>query len=237
MSIKRTVLTAGIFFMAFLFSAQAISTVFFTPRWPLFGAPSMQDNALLDVSGVFIGARRFAADLAFIQLLQYYGSEETEHEEGEADSLAAGVSLSFYPHLLTYARRSVGLDPYFHDVYLFAAGALAFNLNRAEEALSLLAEGKKADPTFWRYQLYAGAIAFRKSFQMDKVIELLEEAIQYPDCPPLLENILGNLHKKKGNYARAAQIFRHILETSRDQGYLDAARRQLETLRSMGYTA
>ena len=64
----------------------------------------------------------------------------------------------------------------------------------------------------------------------NKPINLLEEAIQYEDCPPMVMNILANLHRKLGNNQRAAQIYTMIYERSRDPSYQDLARRKLEEM-------
>jgi tetratricopeptide (TPR) repeat protein len=205
----------------------------------------IEQYALTDASVVLSGLRRLGADLAFIQLLQYYSSEVTEEEhremveeghwhmgtEGNAD-LHPNVRLSNYPKLISYALRAASLDPYFHYNFIFTAGALAFNLNRDDEALTLLSEGARWEPNFWQYRLYAGAIGFRKSNSIDKVVALLEEAIKDPDCPSMVENILANIYKRQGNYQRAAEIYALMIQTSRDPAYVGTAKQKLDELRA-----
>ena len=82
-------------------------------------------------------------------------------------------------------------------------------------------------PSFWRYRLYAGAIGYKWKGRFDKVIPMLEEAIQYEDCPAMVKNILAALHEQRGNFRRAAEIYAHILETSNDPVYLEKAERKL----------
>ncbi len=230
--------------LVLLVAAQGLSAHFFRPAYPAFGRPVLDKYALTDVSVVLSGLRRLGSDLAFIQLLQYYASEMTEEEhremveeghfhigsEGQAD-LHPHLRLHNYPELLTYALRAASLDPYFHYNFVFTAGALAFNLNRDDEALSLLRDGARWDPNFWQYRLYAGAIGFRKAANVDKVIALLEEAIKDPECPSMVQNILANIYKREGNYRRAAEIYILMIETSRDPDYVSTARDKLEELR------
>lgn len=239
-------------------AAQSLSAV---PRaaLPVFQRPVMDEYAAADLSFVLAGLRRFGADMAFIQLLQYYGTPEDEADaprraghkpkeekkdehghvyihmggEGQAD-LHPHIRLTSYARLLDYARRTVSLDPYFHYATLFSAGALAFNLNRPDQALELLQDGMRRDPSFWRFRLYAGAIAFRQSAEIDKAVQLLEEALRYPDCPSMVANILANIHKKQGNYRRAAEIYLQIIRTSHDREYVSLAREKLEQLRRQG---
>ena len=68
----------------------------------------------------------------------------------------------------------------------------------------------------------------------DKVIVFLWEALKYPDCPGLLQNILANLLKKRGDFRRAAEVYRHTIQTCRDPTSVDTARRQLDRLRKAG---
>jgi tetratricopeptide (TPR) repeat protein len=218
---------------------------------PLFGRPVLEDYALSDVGAVSFGLRRMGADLAFIQLLQYYASTEwigphEGHEpeageeaapgqvnEGSAD-LHPRLRLVNFSKLREHILRIGALDPYFHYAFLFGAGALAFNLNRPDEAFEVLRTGAAADPEFWRYRLYAGAIAFRESAQIEKVIPLLEEAARDPDCPTMLMNILANIYRKIGAYDRAADVFQRIIANSRDEGYVSLARQKLKALHAAG---
>lgn len=228
------------------------------PGLPPYGAPSLARYALQDTTFVSLGLRRLGADLALIQLLQYYGTPSNEDPRhpldpprwrrgtppplpaGHSDDdghdhhahFASNDSVGAFPYLNLYALRAGQLDPFFHYIYLFAGGALAFNLSRDDQALDVLAEGVRNDPTFWRYRLYIGAIGFSKARDVRRAVPLLEEAMKYEDCPTLLKNILGNIYKQGKDYRNAARVFLNILETSRDPGYTETARRKL---REMGF--
>jgi len=241
----RRAAAAPLALSAFLFAAAAgLSQRLFSSPYPVFQKPVLEDHAMTDVGFALAGLRRFGADLAFIQMLQYYARTDERQEaeepgerahhfhmggEGAAD-LHPEVRLGDFPLLREHILRIGALDPYFHYAYLFGAGALAFNLNRPDEAMEVLRAGAAADPTFWQYRLYAGAIGFRRNAELDKVVPLLEEAMRYPDCPTLLQNILANIYLKQGNRDRAAEVFRHIVAASRDEGYVAHARRKLAEL-------
>lgn len=230
------------------------------PKFPVFERPSMDVFAAQDMAMVLNGARRLGADLAFIQLMQYYGSPENanphhprgwarkspplhheEHEghvhlhmgsEGNAD--ATNRPSRSFPQLLEYTLRAGSLDPRFHFLFLFSSGALAFNLNRGDDAMTALEQGARGDPSFWRYRLYQGAIAFRKNQEIDKAIANLEEAISDPECPSMIKNILGNIYIKQGNYQRAKEIYLDLLN-SRDGSYKQFAEQQLRKLPSLNH--
>ncbi len=193
---------------------------------PPYAGPPVAEFAVQDTGAALLGVRRFGGDAAFIQLLQYFASPDPG-SDGKPKSLWL---VRFLPFSLRFAR----LSPYFHGGFLYSAGCLGFVLDRPQEALSLLQLGASLDPTFWRYRIYAAAIAYRQNAEPEKVIVLLEEALKYSDCPSLLAHILANLHKKQGHYARAGEIYHYIIETSRDLDAVHRAREELEALVEKG---
>lgn len=227
------------------------------PGMPPYGAPPLARYALQDSTFVALGLRRLGADLGLIQLLQYYGTPDNRdprrpldpprwrrsprpalpegHHEGDGHAHHHFESMDTagaFPYLNLLALRAGQLDPFFHYIYLFAGGALAFNLERDAQALEVLAAGVRNDPTFWRYRLYIGAIGYRRPEDVHRAIPLLEEAMKYPDCPTLLKNILGNIYKQRKDVRNAARVFLNILETSREPGDIETAQRKL---REMGF--
>jgi tetratricopeptide (TPR) repeat protein len=205
--------------------------------------------AVQDMTSVLSGSRRLGADIAFIQLLLYYGTMENAHEghnhpkehaedahpghthwDAEINADIQNDPLPLFPQLKNLGLRVGLLDPYFHYAFLFTGGALGFNLNRMEDAIDVLRRGAEADPHFPRYALYAGALAYKRSEGQDKVIPWLEEAIKDPDCPTMIKNILANMYRQEGNLRRAAEIFINIVETSRDKEYVALAIRKLQDI-------
>ena len=99
--------------------------------------------------GVLLGLRRLSADLAWIDVLQYYGSHEEEDEHNGEHIHEPGQTCPHclkwgeYKELLPRCQAVVRLDPYFRYAYLYGAGALAFNHDRFSEAVELLDEGVK----------------------------------------------------------------------------------------------
>lgn len=196
------------------------------------------DSYAQDMGAVMIGARRMAANLAYIELMQYYGVYEVEDPAIEAGAYIESLSGN-YPNTnidLTFRRlqefgfRIVRLDPLFNEAILEISGALAFNQQRLEQATDLLEEAIRRDPTFYRYRLYAAAILYKGKGQEKSLIHTLDEAIQYPDCPMVLKNILANLHKKYKHFKTAALIYVNMYETSHNDGERHQAQEGLEKL-------
>jgi hypothetical protein len=228
---------AGLAVSALLFAAAAA-----VPEGggglPPFVSPPVPEYAAQDVSMDLAGARRLGGDLAYVVFLQYLGGHEGvtpghdhEHDHGGASGHSHDAWL---PRAFPLALRTLALSPYFHAAHLTAAGALGFVLDRPGEAVALLRGAAAQDPTFWRYRLYAGAISYRDDEQPEKVIPLLEEALKYPDCPSMLQNILASLYKKLGRYDRAAAIYEFTARVSNDPAAVETALRRLEDLRREG---
>jgi hypothetical protein len=194
------------------------------------------ENYMSDLGALLLGARRLAGDLAYIQFLQYYGTRahtqdhETEEEHEEEGHVHGGWDGGDYPRVREFGTRLIRLDPYFNKPILEMAGALAFNLRAVDSALALLRDGIVHDPSFHRYRLYVAAILYKNDRKDKELIELLKEAIQYPDCPVLFQNTLGGLLRKTGDYRGAVQVYRHIAATAAYEHERDGARKRLEVL-------
>lgn len=184
------------------------------------------EEAVQDALGILMGLRRMMADIAFIELLEYYGThEELEPEPGHSHHYEGG----HYPKLLSKTFRILQLDPYFHYACLYSAGSLIFNLNRPEEGILLLQKGLEWDPNHWPYRLILAALAYKRWEDFRGLVSVLERAATYPDCPPLFKNILANLYKKQGQVKKAIQIYLRMLE-SKDLAYVEHAQRELKKL-------
>ncbi|MBI3291321.1 MAG: tetratricopeptide repeat protein [Elusimicrobia bacterium] len=191
------------------------------------------DHALMDVGGVFLGLRRLTADLAWIQLLLYYGTpEEGPGEESgghhHPDPLSYGGGR--YERFLEYCQRVVRIDPSFITAYLYGAGALAWNLKRSDEAVELLQEGVQRNPQAWQFHKYLAAIGFKQRGEFAKVASLLEEAIRDPACPSMVINILGNTYKDEGRYPEALRVFLELYDRAKDPEYQTTALKQIRWL-------
>lgn len=194
-------------------------------------------GAIQDLGFIGLGMRRQAADLHFIRLLQYYGTQEegAEEEKGHSGHDHAGpphrgFEGGVYAEVLPRTLHILELDPYFRYAVLYSAAALAYNLNRPDQAVELLNAALRRDPKAWRYHLYIAAIAYRREREFGKLVAILEPALSDPDCPAMLKTILAGIHQKLGNKERAIALYRDIERTSRDPEYQRLARERLEKL-------
>jgi hypothetical protein len=204
--------------------------------WPGLGRLVLGPDALQDVSFTAAGFRRAAADVAWIQFLHaiavdmHAHEEEDEHEHGhdgdhpEAEGPTAGVRDA--------ALRVARIDPYFIQAYLFGAGVLAFDYSdpRPAEALELLREGIERNPGDRSLQTVTAAILYKVRGQSGPMLEELEKLAAEPDCPGLMRAILANLYKREGLTAKAAAMWRLVLEGRSSSGERDRAAKELAEL-------
>lgn len=191
-------------------------------------APKLEAESAVQTTGLMsLGMRRLAADLELIRLLVYYGTPEPGQSESAFEN-----GGGHFPEVGPRARRILDLDPSFSYAAFYAAGALAFNLERPDEALDLLETAGKNDPANAQYALYVAAVGLARKGDARRAVEALEPMLASPDCPTMLKSMAALMHRRLGHKKRAAEIYLDILGTSRDSGYRDIARRGLE---SMGF--
>jgi hypothetical protein len=212
------------------------AATFCTLQWSMFSYESPYSHAdaalsspvssLNDFAGVLLGLRRLAADVAWIQTLQYYGTPEGIVEEEEEEN-----GGGHYPLFFSYCERVARIDPHFVYVYYYGGGALGWNLKRLNEAEALLKLGIQNNPKEWRLGQYLAAMSYQKDHDIDKLERFLESFIDQPECPTLLRALLANLYKKQHRYREASQIWLWIAQHG-DPSDVHRAREQLQSLQS-----
>lgn len=193
-----------------------------------------------DMFSLALGTRRLFADLWFIRLMQYYGTREkplagkelecAEHPGAPRHDHHGLNGEGLYPEFFSRARHILELDPHFASAGLYAAGSLAFNMDRPAEAEALLNFGIKYAPREWKYATLLAAVGYSKAQDPAAVARTITPLIRDKDCPVMLKQLAAFLNKKAGDLAAAAVIYSDIAATSRDAAYVDNARRELEKL-------
>ncbi|MFI5350897.1 MAG: tetratricopeptide repeat protein [Elusimicrobiota bacterium] len=182
---------------------------------------SLQDAALASA-----GLRASAADLAWIQLLQY--------SAGGIKELTDAPDKPF-EHIKPMTERVVRLDPSFHRAYLYGAGVLGWfnNVHRYDEAVDLLREGMRSDPGQPLYSEYIAALAFQKRGDTARMMEILVPAAADPRSPIEMKAILANIYKSQGDYAKALAIWEDMLDNEDDAREWSRARSQIADIRRL----
>jgi tetratricopeptide (TPR) repeat protein len=195
------------------------------PFPPLSELPStpytFQDAALVSA-----GLRAAAADLAWIQLLQYTagGLPDMPDTHGIVFERMKDMSL-----------RVARLDPSFHRAYLYGAGVLGWfqNTQRPDEAVDILEEGVRRDPGQPQYSEYLAAFAFKKTGDTARLIPLLETIARDPKSPIEMKAILANMYKTQGDYARALALWDEMLGNDEEAREWPRARLQVADIKRL----
>jgi hypothetical protein len=190
--------------------------------YPPFEQLILRRSGLQDVSLITAGFRCLAADLAWIELLQYVGGGFLPGED----------TTRAYAELKPMTLRVTRIDPYFRHAYLYSGSMLAFfrNINRPQEALDVLFEGMRKNPTYWPLRTTAAAIGFMKKDQFDRMAQELEASIQHPECPSLVKSILANGYKAHGRTADALRVWKIMLNDPNDELYHAKAEQEIKLL-------
>ena len=220
---SRWLLTAAALFALAIFAGARMRRLH-EPRFPplaeLKGGPFAFQDATLAASGF----RAPAADLAWIQLLQYAAGSIPELIDRPGHS---------YDHLGEMSLRVIRLDPSFSRAALFGAGILAWfhGVDQPDEAAEILNEGMRRSPEQPLYSLYLAALAYKKKGDTQRMISLLESSFDKPDTPSQMKTILANLRQSRGEHREALLLWQRILASERDASEHARARLKIAELR------
>lgn len=198
-------------------SARAFPPLSELPATPY----SLQDAALVSA-----GLRAAAADLAWVQLLQYSagGMAELTDAPGEA-----------FEYIKPMTERVVRLDPSFRRAYLYGAGVLGWfrNVQKPDDAVDLLREGMRSDPGEPIYATYIAALAYQKRGDTARMLSILEPAAADPRSPTVMKDILANIYKSRGEYEKSLALWEEILDNEDESREWPRARVQVAEIRRL----
>lgn len=196
------------------------------PRFPPLGELKTGPFAFRDAALSVAGFRAPAADLAWIQLLQYAAGAMPEFPDRPGRP---------YGHLAELSLRVTRLDPSFHRAVLFASGILAWfhGVERPDEATDLLDEGIRRCPEQPLYALYLAALAYKKQGDANRMIALLESSFDLPETPSTMKTILANLRQSRGEYREALALWTRIQNSDRDRSEHARAKVKIAELRTL----
>jgi len=197
---------------------------------------------VIDGVGFILGLRKFVSDIAWIQLLQYYGGpppEEPYHKEDIYEHMAK-IQPGKYKKFKDYCKRIVILDPLYSFVYFYGVGVLAWNLERPDEALEIVELGLNnlffqkdiPDSDYWELVKYQQAIYYKLGGKYLEMIDKLREIVESGKAPNMVKAILANLYKKYGDYEKALFIWQELLLCG-DQEYVERAKAQIIQIKKL----
>jgi hypothetical protein len=224
-----SIVVGVLFIVMMLFSAVLLPRTFSYPFAPASVSP-FQKYAILDLVGTVAGFRRFTSDIAWLQLLQYYGGSDApldEEDQLETSWLTARVMLG--------VEKTEG--GHVHPVHTHSHGdnddCSECHEHHVEDTKIPYADLKthicritNLDPFFSYAYQYGGAALAWNLKRPDEAIELLKNAIasmdKYRDKVPEQEMyhpfwqyqlyISAIIYKQSGDFVRMASVLQALVD-------------------------
>jgi|GEM_PF-1589480 len=146
-----------------------------------------------DLKKIVFGFENFAADLLWLQTLQYVGGN--------------ALSVSF-PALAKYLNVITDIDPNFAYAYHFGGLLLPFE-KKYQDAVTLLEKGARNLPQEWQFSYDLGFIRFYYLDDSEGAIAAYERCSENLNCPPGAARMAATLRAKSGKVESA---FQNLLE-------------------------
>jgi tetratricopeptide (TPR) repeat protein len=150
------------------------------------------------------GYRAAAADIAWLQAVQYYG----EHREG-------GNDLQEFEHFVAAVNT---LDPRFEHAHVFGAVVVATEKRDLEGALDILRRGARANPASPQCPFEMGFLTYVQGGDLDAAIAYLRIAVQRPGGRERAQRFIAFLNRKLGRLETAWLLWADLYQTTRDPG-------------------
>jgi hypothetical protein len=181
------------------------------------------------------GFERLAADVLWLQAIQYYGGK----------LLAKEASM---PNLWPYFDAITTLDPDFDEAYFFGSYLLADDLQRPDLALGLLDRGHRHRLTArgsdaaaapeqvvrtdtWRYPYQMGFVHYFYRHDHAEAARFFQMAAATPGAAPVCARLAAALSEQSGEREVARNMWALVYKTARDAYTRARAERNLLRLK------
>jgi hypothetical protein len=165
-----------------------------------------------------LGYREAAADVAWLQAVQYYG----EHRQG-------GNDLADFEHSVAAVNA---LDPRFQHAYLFGAFVLATEKQDLPGALELLRRGARANPDSPVCPFEMGFLTYVGGGDQEAALHYMALAAQLPGGRERAMRFMAYLNRRLGRLETSWMLWNDIYRSSRDpsmRAIAAASMRRLQT--------
>ena len=180
---------------------------------------------------ISLGYRELLADIYWLRVLQYFGSEEINIREDDS------ALLYKYFEILT------DLDPRFVNAYRFGGTFLAepypFGFGDFESGIKLLDKGRENNPDNFRIPYEQAFLYYIYEKNYEKAAELFTEASEKPALSDFrrasIKGMAGSASKKGGNRELSKQIWKEIYQTSQNERRKNFALKNLKELNTRDF--
>jgi tetratricopeptide (TPR) repeat protein len=168
------------------------------------------------VRAAALGRSRLAADLCWLEAIQYYGKHRQLDQR--------------YDYAETLFRTLTDLDPGFESAYVFGALVLHGDAQAPAAAFDLLRRGMERNPSSWRIAFERGFLAYLSSKDSRGAARDLSRAARLPGAPAWVGRLAAYAASKAGERDLALEMWRRVLENSENDAIRRIARARLREL-------
>ena len=165
-----------------------------------------------------LGFHGVAADLLWIQIVQYVGA----HMETDMK----------FPQLAKALELATSLDPHFIEPYRFGGLFLLYFARQPEAAVSLLEKGAAANPDRWELPHDLGRYYYLEARDYPRALRWWERAEKLPGRPEYLPRFVARLYGQTGHAETALELWAELYRTAQNDSLRALALREIEKLRT-----
>jgi len=167
---------------------------------------------------MLLGFHGVAADLLWIQIVQYVGT----HVETDMK----------FPQLSKALELTTSLDPRFLEPYRLGGLFLLYFARQPQAAVSLLERGAAANPDRWELPHDLGRYYYLEVQDYDRALQWWERAAKLPDRPDYLPRFVARLYARTGQMETVLDLWSELYRTAQNDSVRSLALQEIERLQA-----
>ena len=167
---------------------------------------------------MLLGFHGVAADLLWIQIVQYVGAHWQTDKQ--------------YPRLSQALELATSLDPHFLEPYRLGGVYLLYLSRQPEAAVSLLEKGAAANPGRWELPHDLGRYYYLEARDHAQALRWWEQAATLPGSPDYLARFVARLYAKTGHEETALELWLDVYRTAPSDHVRSLALEAIERLQA-----
>jgi hypothetical protein len=168
---------------------------------------------------MLLGFHGVAADLVWIQVVQYVGTHWLTDRK--------------FPQLSEALELVTSLDPHFIEPYRLGGVYLIYLSRQPEAAVSLLEKGAVANPGRWELPHDLGRYYFLEARDDARALRWWELSATLPDRPDYLPRFVARLYAKTGREETALELWLNLYKTAQNDHVRSLALQEIERLKAV----
>ena len=167
-----------------------------------------------------LGFESLAADLFWIQTIQYFGKHVTSDRR--------------FPKLFPLLDLVTSLDPQFIEAYRLGGLYLAYFAREVDRAIALYEKGIASNPERWELPHDLGRLYYLDLKDYGKALEWFQRADQLPGRPDYIHRFVARLYAATGLEELALEMWRQIYEQTDNEEIRQMAEQEIQKLLTKG---